>query len=1495
MARLARAFLRPYNEPIQIQHKRLKLMVKNMITGSKGGSSKTHTPKELEDNLISINKIKILLAVSDGECDPNFSLKNLYLDDVVVQNEDGTFNYENVKAEFRPGTQDQDYIQGFTDTASEVTVARDLTTKTPFSISVTNKNLSAIRIKILMPRGVTSEDDGDLVGVRVEYAVDMAVDGGSFKQVLSDVIDGKTTSGYDRSRRIDLPTFNQQVILRVRRVTPDSTTAKVTDLIRLQSYAEVVDAKFRYPLTGLVYVEFDSELFPNQIPRIATKKRWKLINVPSNYDPVARTYSGSWNGTFKKAWSNNPAWVLYDIITSQRYGLDQRELGVPIDKWSLYDVGRYCDQMVPDGKGGQEPRYLCDVVIQSQVEAFQLVTDICSIFRGMTFWNGESLSIVVDKPRDPSYIFTNDNVVNGEFSYTFASEKSMYTSCNVTFDDEQNMYQQDVEPVFDTEAALRFGHNPTSITAIGCTRRSEANRRGRWILKTNLRSTTVNFATGLEGMFPTIGDVVAISDNFWSSNLTLNLSGRVMEVSGLQVFVPFKVDARAGDFIMINKPDGSPVKRTISRVSGDGKTLELNVGFGFDVKPDAVFAIERTDIALQKYVVTEITKGDGDEEFTYRVTAVQYDPNKYDEIDYGVNIDDRPTSIVDPDRLQAPKNVRLSSYSRVIQGVSIETMHVSWDKVEYASMYEMQWRKGNGNWHNTPQTANKETEVEGIYAGTYSVRVRAVSAGGSASPWSAIVNATLTGKVGEPGAPINLTASNDEVFGIRVKWGMPEGTEDTAYIELQQSETGKAESATLLSLVPYPQREYWHSILPAGYTNYYRVRSVDKIGNVSAWTNFVKGQSSIDLDDIVGDILDDILKSEGLKDLIEGAIDQSEKIKDAVESAKDSANKIKNQAQAIIENALATDTNLRWTRVENGKRKAEIGESFEMIATETEARIEAIKKLRTEFDTGITAEITKVTKLISDETKARATQVSELKTEFTTEIGKTNAKVQKAQDAVTTESEARAQAVQNLDAKLTKQINDAKVALNANISRVEQAVTDEAGARAEAVESLKAQYKKDIGEAIKGAKTEFNASIDKVNQAITSEEEARAQAVTSLDAKLTKQIGDAKTALGASIDRVDRAVTTEQQARAEAISGLDAKMTKLVGDTKTEINANVSRVDKAVASEAEARAKADTALSTRIGDTQAALTQKMDSWVNAEQSGVMYGVNLGLKYKGKEYKAGMNLMLVGEGDNAKSQVLFSADRFAIIPSLSRGDLKTLPFVVENNQVFMQSTLIKDGTITNAKIGNEIRSNNFVDGSQGWRIGKDGSSQFNNVIVRGAVYANDGYFNGTVYANRIEGDVMIAESETIPFKTYDSVPGGDYEIFRINGENFDRQIDTNLIVWCSCAQRNYFRLIVQTPGRGDVEYYYLDTGNDGGGRAFALRGFFIPAAGRGQQNRIIVRVQESRKSTIKTYTPWVEREMGQKYNDVHNSTINNRNFIREKTYIAAYRAGRRIIA
>lgn len=1252
------------------------------IKARKGGSSSTRTPVEMPDNLISKDKVKLLLAVSDGEVVNDFSMKQLHFGGVPVQNEDGTYNYEGVIAEFRPGTQTQDYIQGFSESSAEFQVAREVTHNTPYTLTVSNKNLSAIRFRLLWPRVLTQKDNGDMVGSVVEYKIEMAVDGASYQTYLTGKIDGKnTTGGYDRSIRVNLPqNFTSQVLIRVNRVTPDADGVKVVDAFRVESYAEVIDAKFRYPLTAMLYVEFDSDLFQNQIPTISLKKKWKIIQVPSNYDPINRTYSGTWDGVFKWAWSNNPAWVLYDLIMNQRYGLDQRELGIPVDKWSLYEVAQYCDELVPDNRGGMEPRYLMDVIVQSQVEAFQLVRDVCSAFRGMTFYNGESLSIIVDKPRDPVYLFTADNVVDGVFVRTFPSEKTMYTSCNVMFDDEENQYEQDVEPVFNPDAAMRFGHNPTSITAIGCTRRTEANRRGRWILQTNLSATTVSFSTGLEGMIPSCGDVIYVADPHWQSAFNLVLSGRVMEVSGVQVFLAYRCDAKAGDTLILNTDDGKPVRRTIASVSADGKTITLNVGFNFDVAPDSVFLIESDQLAAEQYVVTRIEKGSDDDEFTFAITATQYDPNKYDAIDNGVITDGRPTSVVDPDSMGAPKDLTISSFSRIVQGMSVETMVIGWSSVQYAKLYEVQWRKDGGNWNNVPRTATTQVDIEGIYAGEYQARVRCISGGNVASPWSALATATLTGKVGAPKGPINLFASDNEIFGIRVKWAMPEGAEDTAYIELYQSQSGTDQDASLLTLIPYPASEYWHSILPAGYVNFYKARSVDRIGNVSEWTDYARGMSSTDVNAITDTILDEILDSDAMKEL--------------QLSAQDSAAKLNDYANSIIQNALANDGDVRIMRKENGKRKAEIKRAEVLIANETEARVQQVNQISAEFN-------------------------------------------------------------ENLNSGLTQ-----------------------------------------------------------INEALANETEAR--------------------------------VTSEE------------------------------------------------ALSARIGQNSAALDQKLDSWANVNGVGSMYTMKLGLTYNGQEYNSGMALQLTSQGGNVVSQVLFIADRFAIIRNAESGAY-TLPFVVQNDQVFMNNALIQDGSITNAKIGNVIQSNNYIAGQQGWMINKNGGSEFSEVTVRGTIYATDGWFKGTVYAEHIEGDVMIAESNTIPLKTYSDIDSGDYEILKIHGENFDRSIDTNLIIQVDSTFRNTFRVIVQTPGKGEIEFYSIDTGNDGGTRAYALRGFDLPAAGRGQENRIIVRVTQSgRGSSIKTFTPWVERDNGTTGKEGSDGVTFNTGFIRERTYIAAYRKGNRIV-
>lgn len=849
--------------------------------GSKGGGSKPHQPYEMEDNLVSINRIKMLIALSDGEVDGEITGKDILINDTQIISDEGVENLPGITWAFRPGTQEQEYIQGFEETSNEQTIARPVTTKAPFTLTVTDKQLSAIRFKLMTDTFLTIKDNGDRVGARVEYAFDMSVDGAAFTEVLRDVKDGKTTKAYDWSHRINLPqNFRTQVVLRVRRITPDSTTSDVIDAFRVQSYAQLVDAKFRYPLTSLLYVEMNSDLFPNQVPSVTVRKRWKLIQVPSNYDPISRNYTGTWNGLFKWAYSNNPAWVLYDLITNQRYGLDQRELGIVVDKWSLYEAGVYCDEKVPDGRGGMENRYQCDMVIQERVAAYQLIRDVASIFRGMTFYNGESLSVIIDKPRDASYLFTPDNVVGGAFSYATASEQTRYTSVMVSFDNQENNYNSDVTVVSDRKAQRRYGNNVAEIAAIGCVRESEAIRRGNWLVKTNQSGTTVSFSVGLEGFHVMVGDVIAVADPFLQSNLERITTGRVSSFSGFILTSVSPVDVKAGDRIFINRDDGKPEYRTVASVNSNKTTIRLNTGFSKAPDPGDIFAVESNDLALQYYIVNKLTKGEGDEEFVFTITASEYNRNKYIEVDNDVNLDKPPITIVPPDAIDAPKNVAISSYSRVYQGQSIETMVVSWDRVPYASRYEMQWRKSNGNWVNSPITANMSAEIEGIYAGIYDARVRAITDGGSSSGWSEMASADLKGKQGVPDRLTMFKATEDQVMAVNLSWAFPSTAGDAAYVEIQQSGDRTDQNATNLTMVAYPSTTYTHTPLPHGFSTYYRARIIDKLGFKSTWSDWAIGKTSADGSMILDYIKDSLDGLAGIEDMKEDILNNSEALKD---------------------------------------------------------------------------------------------------------------------------------------------------------------------------------------------------------------------------------------------------------------------------------------------------------------------------------------------------------------------------------------------------------------------------------------------------------------------------------------------------------------------------------------------------------------------------------------------------------------------------------------
>lgn len=866
------------------------------ITGRKGGSSSSRTPTEQPDDLQSVAKAKILVALGEGEFAGQLTGKDIYLDGTALENADGSQNFSGVTWEFRAGTQAQKYIQGIPGTENEISVGTEVTSATAWTRTFTNTQLSAVRLRLKWPSLFKQEDDGDLVGYSVNYAIDLQTDGGTWQTVLNTSVTGKTTSGYERSHRIDLPQAGSTWTIRLRKITADANSAKIGDTMTLQSFTEVIDAKLRYPNTALLYIEFDSSQFNGSIPQISCEPRGRVIRVPDTYDPETRTYSGTWTGAFKWAWTDNPAWIFYDLVVSDRFGLGHRLTAANIDKWTLYQVAQYCDQMVPDGKGGNgtEPRYTCNVYIQDRNDAYTVLRDFAAIFRGMTYWGGDQIVALADMPRDVDYSYTLANIV-GKPRYSSSTTKTRYTTALVSWSDPGNAYADAMEPVFEQALVARYGFNQLEMTAIGCTRQSEANRKGRWGILTNNKDRVVSFDVGLDGNIPQPGYIIALADELLSGKV---MGGRISAVNGRVIKLDRVADAAAGDRLILNLPSGASQSRTIQAVNGESVTV--TTAYSETPQAEAVWVVESNELYAQQYRVVSVTDND---DGTFTITGAWHDPDKYARIDTGAIIDQRPVSVIPPGNQSPPDNIVISSFSVVQQNISVETMRVSWDQAQNAIAYEAQWRRNDGNWVNVPRSSTTSFDVPGIYAGRYLVRVRAINAAEISSGWGYSEEKTLTGKVGNPPKPVGFIASDNVVFGIELSWGFPANTDDTLKTEIQYSLTGTEDDAMLLADVPYPQRKYQQMGLKAGQIIWYRAQLVDRSGNESGYTEWVRGQASIDVSDITDAILEDMKGSDTFKDLIENAVDSNEKIAGMANDIKQANDELEQQAQEIAKNA----------------------------------------------------------------------------------------------------------------------------------------------------------------------------------------------------------------------------------------------------------------------------------------------------------------------------------------------------------------------------------------------------------------------------------------------------------------------------------------------------------------------------------------------------------------------------------------------------------------
>jgi len=1097
------------------------------------GGGKTRQPKIEKDSLASISTAKILYGLAEGEISGLVDgAKSIKLDDTPLLNDAGQPNFvddkENlaVKWDFRSGSNSQDYIQGFPDVANEKSVGVQLRQATPYVKQINDINLSAIVVRVSFGALRNQKTNGDITGTTVKYRIDLMTDNGAYQTVIDGNVTAKTSAKYERSHRIDLPKAKNGWLVKVTRITPDSTSDLLSNAMSVEAITEIIDVKLAYPNTAMLGIQYDARTFSN-IAKLAVRCRGKLLKIPSNYDPVGRTYNGIWDGTFKTAYSNNPAWVFYDICLNWRYGLGRRLDASMIDKWALYQIARYCDEMVSDGLGGQEPRFAVNVYLQSQQDAFTVLQSLSSIFRGMAYWNGEQVTVTMDAPQTPVYTFSRANVVDGIFNYTGTRARDRHTVAKVAWDNPKSDFKTEYEFVRDEYAIAKYGINQLDINMMGCTSQGQAQRAGLWALKSEqLESRQVSFSVGLDGMLERIkpSAIITISDELFAGRAN---SGRIVAVSSDKRTITLNraVTANVGDTLVINNSDGVEELQTISAING----ADITVSVAFD-KPEVqhIWAIDSPNLRLMLFKIISIKQND---DLTHTVTAIQHEPQKYAAVDSGAYVQPQRVSVVEPNIVAAPEAVAIGQFERQIQGQTVVTMTIGWTQVKDAVSYIVEFKRDDGNWVKLAPQSGLSVDVEGVYAGNYLARVTAVNAYDLQSMPKTSMLTAVVGKLGKPPSLASLKATGI-LFGMQLDWLFAQGSSDTNYTEIQVASAPDTNVA-LLGTYAYPTNTATINGLQGNLTQYYRGRIVDKLGNASPWTAWVKGVTSADASKVLDLLNGQITESQLYKDL--GAkIDKIGMLETGLSA------EVQNRVNAINATNAAIDKEISDRQAaitaEITERQAAVKNVNDALSAEVQNRLNADNALsssisteqqtRADNDSALSQRIDSVVAtandnkaLIVSEQTARANADSALSSRIDTVVAKTDNNT----SAIVSEQNARTSA----DNALSSRIDTVSAATSSNTALIQseqQARADGDSVNAQRIDGVYAQ----VNPAMAG--DSGMAGDDTVFVGVWSEQSARIE-------------GD--TALGIRIDNVSSnwgnslaAIQTENKTQADQLTAL---------------------------------------------------------------------------------------------------------------------------------------------------------------------------------------------------------------------------------------------------------------------------------------------------------------------------------------------------------------------
>ncbi len=730
--------------------------------GGKGGGGSARTPTTARDDLSSRQYAQVVDLISEGEIEGLVGgLQGIFLDGTPLQNADGSFNFQNVEVYTRNGTQDQEAIPFAGAIEDERAVNVTVRSDGAVTRTITDAQTDAVRITINVPRLEEFTAKGDTIGQSCRLQVQVQYNGGGFGVVIDDTIAGRTADPYQRAYLVSL-TGAFPVDVRVVRVSPDSNDMRVANEFEWRSYTEIIYSRLAYPNSALVGIRIDAEQF-NSIPQRSYRIRGVKVRIPSNAT-VDQTngrliYSGVWNGTFGAAqWCSDPAWILWDLLTSKRYGAGDHLDAAQLDKWAFFAASQYNSELVPNGFGGFEPRFSCNVNIQTSEEAYKLINDLCSVFRAMPYWSAGALTASQDRPSDPAYLFTPANVKDGIFEYSGSSLKARPNVAVVAYFD-MTLRETAYEVVEDAEAIAKYGVVKAEVNAFACTSRGQAHRVGEWLLYTErYEGETVMFTASLDaGVVVRPGQVISIADPVKAG---VRRGGRISSATASAVTVDDATGLVAGGSLSVIMPDGTVQQRGVQTING--RVVSLTTPLSTAPNPNSVWVYETSDVLTSLWRVLGIGEQDGVE---YPVTALAYNPSKYGYIERDQPLQQRDiTKLNDPPA--APINLTARELLYDAAGIARSKLIATWDTVDGVQEYRVRWRRQNGNWSDA-RVRRIDYEVLDATPGVYEIEVYSIGANRRSSVQPAFLSVQAFGKTAPPSDVQNVSLiPGDQLSGV---------------------------------------------------------------------------------------------------------------------------------------------------------------------------------------------------------------------------------------------------------------------------------------------------------------------------------------------------------------------------------------------------------------------------------------------------------------------------------------------------------------------------------------------------------------------------------------------------------------------------------------------------------------------------------------------------------------------------------------------------------